>query len=41
VRGFIMSIDKKQCRGLCIGTNMTDIKEGKDTGVLARVPLVE
>ena len=36
-----MSIDKKQCRGLRMGTSMTDIKEGKDTGVLARIPLVK
>ncbi len=36
-----MSIDKKQCRGLCMGTRMTDIKEGKDTGVSACVPLVK
>ena len=36
-----MSIDKKQCGGLRVGTSMTDIKEGKDTGVLARVTLAK
>ncbi len=37
--GSIIGIDKKLCLCLDIGASITDIKEGKNTGVLICDPL--